>query len=149
MYCLLLLLLLLFVCLFVVLLQWISLSLTLSSGLIRCVAFGPRAVVLLSYRRMTYEAHGAIFFLCCILCGGDSWLALTSGTWEDSIDSMWPKVNLRLESPGIYQLDASARNSYSVVRDAMILYSHFIFVGCQPLGCIISGQERQGEGSTS
>ena len=42
-----------------VLLQWISL--TLSSGLIRCVAFGPRAVVLLLYRRTTYEALGAIF----------------------------------------------------------------------------------------
>ena len=48
----------LFVCLFV-LLQWISL--TLSSGLIRCVAFGPRAVLLFLYRRMTYEALGAIF----------------------------------------------------------------------------------------
>ena len=53
----------LFVCLFVslfVLLQWISL--TLSSGLIRCVAFDPRAVVLLLYRRTTYEALGANFF---------------------------------------------------------------------------------------
>ena len=52
----------LFVCLFVslfVLLQWISL--TLSSGVIRCVAFDPRAVVLLLYRRTTYEALGAIF----------------------------------------------------------------------------------------
>ena len=48
-----------FVCFFV-LLQWISR--TLCSGLIRCVAFDPRAVVLLLYRRMTYEALGAIFF---------------------------------------------------------------------------------------
>ena len=47
----------LFVCLFVVL-QWISL--TSSSGLKRCVAFGPRTVVLLLYRRTTYEALGAI-----------------------------------------------------------------------------------------
>ena len=54
----------LFVCMFVcffVLLQWISL--TLSSGLMRCVAFDPRAVELLLYRRTTYEALGAIFHI--------------------------------------------------------------------------------------